>query len=62
MAISNCMAEQSTELKRAKKKTGSLESELNKARLALANINQLKANLATVEQAWDARLKTRLKI
>ena len=33
---------------------GSLESELNKAKLALAATNQLKEDLAAVEQAWDA--------
>ena len=33
---------------------GSLESELNKAKLALAATNQLKANLVTVEKAKDA--------
>ena len=48
------MVEQSTELKRAKKKVGSLEFELNKAKLALAATDQLKADLVVVEQARDA--------
>ena len=54
MAISNCMIEQSTELKRAKKKMGELKFELNKARLALADVYQLMADLVIVEQARDA--------
>ena len=54
MAISDRMAEHSIELKRAKKKMGNLESELNKARLAQANIDQLKADLAAAEQARDS--------
>ena len=45
------MEEHSTKLKRAKKKMGSLESELKKARLMLAEVDQLKANLVAVEQA-----------
>ena len=45
--------EQSSELKRTKKKVRNLESKLNKAKLALATINQLKAYLAATEQAWD---------
>ena len=43
------MVEQSTELKRAKKKVGNLKSELNKAKLAMATIDNWKANLATTE-------------
>ena len=39
MAMSDRMVEHSTELKRAKKKTGSLESELKKAKLALAGVD-----------------------
>ena len=54
MAISNYMAEQSAEMKRAKKKMGNLEFELNKAKLALGEIDQLKADLATAKQSWDA--------
>ena len=45
MAISECMTEQSTELKRAKKKVSNLESELNKANIALAILDQLKPDL-----------------
>ena len=48
-AISDCMGEHSTKLKRAKKKTRSLESELKKAKLALAEVDQLKADLAAME-------------
>ena len=40
---------QSAELKKTKKKVGSLESELNKAKLILAVTNHLKADLAAVE-------------
>ena len=43
------MKEQSSELKKTKKKMGSLESKLNKAKLTLAATNQLKADLAAVE-------------
>ena len=32
---------------------GILDSELNKANLALATTDQLKANLAAAKQAWD---------
>ena len=48
------MKEQSAELKRAKKKIGDLESELNKAKLSLTAIDQLKEDLAGVEQVRDA--------
>ena len=48
------MKEKSIELKKAKKKVGSLESELKKAKLELATIEQLKVDLAVAEQAWDA--------
>ena len=51
------MVEQSTELKRAKKKVDNLESELNKAKLALAVIDHLKADLAAPKQAQDASYK-----
>ncbi|GFS42474.1 hypothetical protein Acr_00g0080030 [Actinidia rufa] len=44
--LADNMKEPSVELKKAKKKVGSLESELNKAKLKLAAIDQLKANLA----------------
>ena len=43
------MAEQSVELKRDKKKVGDLESKLNKAKLALATIQQLKVDLAAAK-------------
>ena len=43
------MKEQSIELKRAKKKMGGLESELNKAKVALASMDAMKRNLAFVE-------------
>ena len=46
------MAKHSIELKRAKKKTASLESDLQKAKLTLANVDQLKVDLAATEQAW----------
>ena len=49
MAISDRISEHSTELKRAKKKTGRLKSELKKARLALANLGQLKVDLAATK-------------
>ena len=48
------MKEQSVELKRAKKKIGSLESELNKAKLLLTAIDQLKEDLAAAKQGQDA--------
>ena len=54
MAILDLMAEHSVELKRAKKKMGNLESELNKARLMLAKVDKLKADLVAVEQAQDS--------
>ena len=57
MTISDRMVEHLAELKRAKKKMGNLESELNKARLALADIDLLKADLATKKQAWVAVTK-----
>ena len=44
------MMEQSTELKKAKKKVGGLESELNKAKLVLPTTDQLKANLALLNK------------
>ena len=53
MPISNRMIEWSAELKRAKKKVGNLESKLNKAKLALAAIDQLKTNLAIAKQVRD---------
>ena len=43
------MAEQSVELKKAKKKVGSLKSELNKRKLALAATDQLKVDLAATK-------------
>ena len=43
-----------SELKKTKKMVGSLASELNKAKLALAVTNQLKADLVAVEQALVA--------
>ena len=51
MEISNIMVEHLAQLKRAKKKTGSLEFELKKARLALVDLVQLKSDLGLVEQA-----------
>ena len=45
------MVDQSAKLKRVKKNVGSLESEKNKAKLALAVTNQLKADLVVAEQA-----------
>ena len=51
MALSDRMKKHLTELKRAEKKTNNLESELKKARLALANLGQLKADLTIAEQA-----------
>ncbi|GFY84010.1 hypothetical protein Acr_03g0007840 [Actinidia rufa] len=45
--------DQLAKLKRANKKVGSLESELNKAKLALVATDQLKADLAALEQAQD---------
>ena len=43
------MKDQLAKLKRANKKVGSLESELNKAKLALAATDQLKEDLAALE-------------
>ncbi|GFS38412.1 hypothetical protein Acr_00g0057380 [Actinidia rufa] len=40
-------------VKKTKKKVGSLESELNKAKLALATTDQLKADLVATENAQD---------
>ena len=54
MAISDCMAEHSDELKKAKEKMASLESKLKKSGIALAKVDQLKADLAVVEQAQDS--------
>ena len=48
------MKKQSVKLKKSKKKVGSLESELNKAKLALTATNLLKVDLATTEEARDA--------
>ena len=48
------MAEHLAELKRAKKKTSNLASELKKARLTLADVNQLKVDLAIAEQARNS--------
>ena len=53
MAVSDRMIVRSAELKRAKKKVGILESKLNKAKLALAAIDQLKTNLAIAKQVRD---------
>ncbi|GFY88907.1 hypothetical protein Acr_06g0008470 [Actinidia rufa] len=47
-----CPMEHSVKLKREKKKSSSLESDLKKAKLALANVDQLKADLVDAEQAW----------
>ena len=44
---------QSAELKRAKKKVDNLESKRNKAKLTLAIVDQLKADLVAAEQAQD---------
>ncbi|GFZ12790.1 hypothetical protein Acr_23g0011750 [Actinidia rufa] len=41
-------------LKRAKKRMNSLESKLNKVKLALSTTDQLKLNLVAVEHTWDA--------
>ena len=49
MVISNRMAGHSAELKRAKKKSDNLESKMKKAKLALAEVDQLKADLAVVK-------------
>ncbi|GFY96449.1 hypothetical protein Acr_11g0007550 [Actinidia rufa] len=57
-AISNCMKQQLTELKKTKKKVDSLESELNKAKLTLDSIDQLKAYLTATEKARDASYMT----
>lgn len=43
------MKDQLAELKRAKKKVGSLKLELNKAKLALSAADQLKSDLAAAE-------------
>ncbi|GFY88886.1 hypothetical protein Acr_06g0008260 [Actinidia rufa] len=48
--ILNHMKEQSNELKHSNEKVGSLESKLNKAKLALPIADQLKLDLATAEQ------------
>ncbi|GFY87439.1 hypothetical protein Acr_05g0010780 [Actinidia rufa] len=50
MATSNPMVEYSTKLKQAQKK---METEVNKAKLTLADVSQLKADLVLAEQAWD---------
>ena len=50
-AISDRMVDQSAKLKRVKKNVGSLESEKNKAKLALDATNQLKADVVVAEQA-----------
>ncbi|GFZ08884.1 hypothetical protein Acr_20g0006920 [Actinidia rufa] len=42
----------------AKKRVGNLESKLNKAKLRLATIEQLKVDLVAIEQAWDASYAT----
>ncbi|GFS36273.1 hypothetical protein Acr_00g0045040 [Actinidia rufa] len=44
----------SAELKRAKSKTSNLDFKLKKARLTLADVNQLKVDLASVEQARNS--------
>ena len=49
MVISDHMKEQSSELKNTKKKMCNLEFELNKAKLALAATNQVKADLDAAE-------------
>ena len=54
MAISDHMAKVSVELKRVKKKMSNLESKLKKAKLSLVDVDQLKVDLATVEQARDS--------
>ena len=41
-------------MNKAKKKVSNLESELNKAKLALAATNQLMEDLVAVEEARDA--------
>ncbi|GFZ15613.1 hypothetical protein Acr_25g0000220 [Actinidia rufa] len=51
IATSDRMAEYSAKLKWAKKK---METNANKAKLALADVNQLKADLVFIEQARDA--------
>ena len=48
------MKQQSTELKKFKKKVSNLEFELKQAKLALATINQLKMNLVAAKEARDA--------
>ena len=48
------MKDQSAELKRSNKKVGNLESELNKAKLALSVADKLKTDLVAAEQARDA--------
>ncbi|GFZ14427.1 hypothetical protein Acr_24g0006170 [Actinidia rufa] len=53
-AISNRMKQHLAKLKKTKKKVGSLEFELNKAKLELATTNQLKADLATTKQTQNA--------
>ncbi|GFS42554.1 hypothetical protein Acr_00g0080500 [Actinidia rufa] len=53
MAITDRMEEYSTELKRAKKKMEQ-GRDANKAKLALADVSQLKADLVLAEQARDA--------
>ena len=52
--ISDCMKVQLAKLRRAKKKIGGLESKLNKAKLSLTAIDQLKEDLAAAEQTRDA--------
>ena len=51
MVVSDRMAKDSTKLKRTKKWMGNLESELKKMKLSLAEVGQLKNDLAPVEQA-----------
>ncbi|GFS30002.1 hypothetical protein Acr_00g0009640 [Actinidia rufa] len=51
-AISDRMKQQSAELKKTKKKVGSLEYELNKAKLSLASIDQLKLDILEDNPAW----------
>ena len=58
MDVSNYMVEDLTELKKTKKRMGSLETKLKKMKLARVEVDQLKANLAATEQAWDSSYTT----
>ncbi|GFZ19131.1 hypothetical protein Acr_27g0008700 [Actinidia rufa] len=63
MVILDRMAEHLIELKKTKKKTSNLESKLKKARLALADVDQLKAHLtAAAEQSRPGTLAMRLNL